>query len=75
MKVVIRKFGEAEVNHEIGVFASLVESPLARSTIQQILQTLRFMILVKASADSEAGTLPSEALMAAVGNYKISTHR
>ena len=36
MKVVIRKFGEAEVNHEIGVFASLVESPLARSTIQRI---------------------------------------
>lgn len=30
---------------------------------------MRFMIIVKASPDSEAGTLPSEALMARMGAY------
>lgn len=30
---------------------------------------MRFMIIVKASADSEAGVLPSEELMTAMGNY------
>jgi YCII-related domain len=31
--------------------------------------TMRFMIMVKASQDSEAGQLPSQALLAAMGNY------
>ena len=30
---------------------------------------MRFMIIVKASADSEAGIMPSEELMTAMGNY------
>ena len=30
---------------------------------------MRFMIIVKASTDSEAGVLPSEELMTAMGNY------
>ncbi|SEN42345.1 Uncharacterized conserved protein [Pseudomonas sp. ok272] len=30
---------------------------------------MRFMILIKASADSEAGQMPSEALLTAMGNY------
>lgn len=30
---------------------------------------MRFMIIVKASPDSEAGVLPSEELMTAMGNY------
>ena len=30
---------------------------------------MRFMILVKASADSEAGVMPEEALMAAMADY------
>ncbi|WP_283184368.1 YciI family protein [Pseudomonas svalbardensis] len=30
---------------------------------------MRFMIIVKASQDSEAGVLPSEELMTAMGNY------
>jgi hypothetical protein len=30
---------------------------------------MRFMIIVKASADSEAGVMPSEELMTAMGNY------
>jgi len=30
---------------------------------------MRFMILVKADADSEAGVMPSEDLLAAMGNY------
>jgi hypothetical protein len=30
---------------------------------------MRFMIFVKASADSEAGILPSEELMTAIGNF------
>lgn len=30
---------------------------------------MKFMILVKATADSEAGTLPDEKLMAAMGKY------
>jgi hypothetical protein len=31
--------------------------------------TVRFMIIVKATADSEAGILPDEKLLAAMGNY------
>jgi len=30
---------------------------------------MRFMIIVKASADSEAGVMPSEELLTAMGNY------
>ena len=30
---------------------------------------MRFMILIKATADSEAGVMPSEELMAAMGNF------
>ena len=30
---------------------------------------MRFMILVKASADSEAGVMPSEELLTAMGNF------
>ena len=30
---------------------------------------MRFMILVKASADSEAGIMPSEELITAMGNF------
>ena len=30
---------------------------------------MRFMIIVKASADSEAGVMPSEQLLTAMGNY------
>src|SRR3712207_5924565 len=30
---------------------------------------MRFMLLVKANQDSEAGVMPSEALLAAMGNY------
>jgi hypothetical protein len=30
---------------------------------------MRFMILVKASADSEAGIMPSEALITEMGNF------
>ena len=30
---------------------------------------MRFMIIVKASQDSEAGVMPSEELMTAMGNY------
>ena len=30
---------------------------------------MRFMIIVKASKDSEAGVMPSEALRAAMGKY------
>lgn len=30
---------------------------------------MRFMVIVKASADSEAGKMPSEALLAAMGKY------
>ena len=30
---------------------------------------MRFMIIVKASKDSEAGKLPSRELLAAMGNY------
>jgi hypothetical protein len=32
-------------------------------------KTMRFMIIVKASPDSEAGVMPSEELMAAMGNF------
>jgi hypothetical protein len=32
-------------------------------------KTMRFMIIVKASADSEAGIMPSEELLTAMGNY------
>jgi hypothetical protein len=30
---------------------------------------MRFMVMVKATADSEAGVMPSEELLAAMGNY------
>ena len=30
---------------------------------------MRFMVIVKANADSEAGVMPSEELLTAMGNY------
>jgi hypothetical protein len=30
---------------------------------------MRFMVIVKATADSEAGVMPSEELLAAMGRY------
>lgn len=31
---------------------------------------MRFMVIVKASPDSEAGMVPSQELLASMGNYK-----
>jgi hypothetical protein len=31
--------------------------------------TMRFMVMVKANADSEAGVMPSQELLAAMGKY------
>jgi hypothetical protein len=54
-----------------------VESALRRSTFElslSLAQTerendMRFMVLVKASKESEAGVLPDEKMLAAMGNY------
>ena len=36
---------------------------------------MRFMIIIKASPDSEAGKMPSEALLTAMGNYNEELHK
>jgi hypothetical protein len=41
----------------------------ARSTSQQEGKTMRFMVMVKANKDTEAGVMPDEKLLAAMGKF------
>jgi hypothetical protein len=42
---------------------------LGKESLNQGGNTMRFMVMVKATADSEAGVMPSEELLTEMGNY------
>src|ERR1700755_1284737 len=61
-------FTKSEVEPTIPASTS-IQAPIPGSAINPEENDMRFMVIVKASKESEAGVMPSEQLLKDMGNY------